>query len=660
MLNLSLPNDGSIIDLGIDFETYYDDAYSLKKMENFEYVMDPRFEIIGVGLCYNGQKEWISGTLDEIRNILRDLPWERIRAVAHNARFDASIIEWRLGLRPHAYLCTMVGSRAHYVPQAGSASLHAVAAYLGIGTKGDYVGKVNGLHRHQFSVHQLSEYGEYCKQDAALCLGVAERLNKILPVPEQRLIDLTIKKYVRPVLTLDRAYLVARLGEIERENEQLAQVLGQSFRLTLDQIRSRTKFAALLSGELAKSGDSVPLKRSKPTKAKPYGGQTFAFAKDDLGFKALLGHANPFVRTLVQSKIKLASTLEESRIKRLIQMHDLLDGKLAAPLVYYGAHTGRFSGDEKINVQNLPRVDKDKTTGAIRKGHIRYAIRASTGYSIVAADFSNIEARIVATITRQTDLVEGFRRGEDIYSAFASKIFEYPVNKTDHPKERFVGKTCILGLGYGMGYKKFHLKMLQEGIAMSEVEAARIVRVYRDTYSNIPKFWRAVEAAAAKFITDPSGMYPVPAGMIFAHERIILPNGMPIMYPGLSRSGDGLAFRSRYGSNHLKPVSEGDRGVSPNGPFIQSQQNIWGGAFTENIAQALARIIATTAELKLADYGLIAALQVHDELVYHVPTILVPKVIPMIESVMTEVVEWLPELPVAVEIHHGPTYGDAK
>jgi hypothetical protein len=216
-----------------------------------------------------------------------------------------------------------------------------------------------------------------------------------------------------------------------------------------------------------------------------------------------------------------------------------------------------------------------------------------------------------------------------------------------------------------MGWKKFHLKMMQEGVVMDEREAMRIVNLYRETYPNIPKLWRYLENLAATYVTVPGSMFPSPvADLIFAHERIILPNGMPIVYPSLTRTGDGLKFRSRYGATVLTPeIEEGYRNASGGAGItlvVGAGQNIWGGAFTENIAQALARIILTRAELTLARCGLPAALQVHDELVFKVPTAITKKVIGAIAKVMTRKVDFLPDLPIAVEIHDGPTYGDAK
>jgi len=290
-------------------------------------------------------------------------------------------------------------------------------------------------------------------------------------------------------------------------------------------------------------------------------------------------------------------------------------------------------------MQNLPRVE---IKNGVKKGHLRYAVVAPEGYSIIAADFSNIEARIVATLAGEIALREGFRSGADIYSSFATQIYHRPINKKDDPLERFVGKTCILGLGYGMGWRKFQLKMRQEGIEMSDATAQAIVSLYRATYPGIPILWRALEEMARTFLLKKDAMYPSPlAGLIFAHQRIILPNGMPLVYPGLRHTGGGYKFDSRFAG-------------------VEVMNSIWGGTWLENISQALARIIAVQAELRLARRALPAAHQVHDELIWVVPTAIVERVKTAIALSMCEAVDFLPELPIAVEIKHGPTYGDAK
>ena len=622
-----------MIDIPIDFETYRDKDYQLSKLTTAEYVLDPRFEIIGVALrTPDGVDHWVSGDVNHVRSeLLRLVPdWSAVRVVAHNARFEAAILEWRLNIKPGAYFCTMVGSRPHILPITRSVSLAAISAHLGLTPKGDYVKQALGKHRADFTPAELTDYGNYSKNDQKNSMGISTYLFGILPGDELEILDLTIKKFARPKLRLDRGALVARLMQIETAKAALASLLETRYKATLKDIRSRPKFAAIL----AQFGVQAPMKPNKKGT-----GMTFAFAKDDLAFKELLAHEKPEVRELVAAKNAMSSTLEESRVKRLITLHDIKDGWLPIPLVYYGAHPGRLSGDDEINMQNLPRVE---IKNGVQKGHLRYAIVAPDGYSIVAADFSNIEARIVATLADALPLREGFRRGEDIYSGFASTIYGRLITKQNDPLERFVGKTCILGLGYGMGWRKFQLKMRQEGIEMTDEMAQLIVSLYRQTYPGIPQLWRELEFLARTHMLKKDSMFETDyTGLIFAHQRIILPNGMPLMYPGLRHDGEGFKFDSRFAG-------------------VDVPNNIWGGTFLENISQALARIIAVRAELRLARRGLPAAHQNHDELIWVIPTAIVEKVKVAIALSMCEAVDFMPELPIAVEIKHGPTYGDAK
>ena len=167
------------------------------------------------------------------------------------------------------------------------------------------------------------------------------------------------------------------------------------------------------------------------------GKAALALAKNDEGFKALAEHEDERVQALVAARLGTKSTLEETRTERFINIAKR--GSLPVPLRYYAAHTGRWGGDDKLNLQNIPR-----------KSPLKSAIVAPDGYVIVDADSSQIEARIVAWLAGQNDLVRAFEDGEDVYKIMASKIYRKPIGEiTD--QERFVGKTTILGAGYGMG-----------------------------------------------------------------------------------------------------------------------------------------------------------------------------------------------------------------
>ena len=137
------------------------------------------------------------------------------------------------------------------------------------------------------------------------------------------------------------------------------------------------------------------------------------------------------------------SRIAETRAQRFIDAtHD--DGTISVPLRYYAAHTGRFGGTEKINMQNMPR-----------NSELRKALCAPPGHLVFVADLSNIEARMLAWLADEDDLLAQFAAGDDIYSNLATEIYGRPINKHDDPTERFVGKTAVLGLGYGMGANKF-------------------------------------------------------------------------------------------------------------------------------------------------------------------------------------------------------------
>ena len=233
-----------LIDLGVDFETYYDGDYSLRKLENAQYVMDGRFEIMGVSLKLPGQPaQFITGTIDELKQSLTTIPWDRVRVISHNVRFDGAILEWRLGFKPAAYLCTMVGSRPHFVPKTGSASLDAIGQHLKLRAKGNVVHKMAGKHRDALTAEEWKEYAEYCKIDTEIACGIAEELNNVLPYEEQVLIDLTLKKYLRPRLLLDGKVLVQRLHDLDAERAELVKRIETTYGVTVDQLKSRDKFA---------------------------------------------------------------------------------------------------------------------------------------------------------------------------------------------------------------------------------------------------------------------------------------------------------------------------------------------------------------------------------------------------------------------------------
>ena len=236
-------------------------------------------------------------------------------------------------------------------------------------------------------------------------------------------------------------------------------------------------------------------------------------------------------------------------------------------------------------MQNLPR------NGAIRK-----AITAPKGYNLIACDSSQIEARMVAYIAGQQDLVQAFREGRDVYSEFASEVYGRTVTKSDKI-QRFVGKTCILGLGYGMGHIKFRatLALGQGGIAVDidENEAKRIVNLYRQKNHKIVSLWNSCNHALKGMVASASGnICPL---LPYDLNGITLPNGLIIKYHALRNTADGFEYISdarTFRKLTQKRILTGEQEKI-------DWTKIYGGKVTENVVQALARIVVAEQMLSL-------------------------------------------------------------
>ena len=404
--------------LTIDFESYYDKQFSLSKLTTEEYVRDERFQTIGVGVKRGDEPAvWFSGSDDETREFLGTFNWKESLCLAHNSMFDAAILSWKYDIRPRGWLDTLSMARAYHGVEVGG-SLAKLSEYYELGEKGTEVVKALGKRREDFTAEDLAQYGEYCKNDVELtyklfhCL--ADKFNKT----EIKLIDLTLRMFFDPVLELDLGLLEQHLEEVKDKKDSLL----LACKADKETLMSNEKFAQLLWS----------LGVEPPTKISPTTGrQTFAFAKTDDEFKALAEHEDERVQALVAARLGVKSTLEETRTQRFIDIAKR--GSLPVPLRYYAAHTGRWGGDDKLNLQNLPR-----------KSMLKKAIMAPEGYVLINSDSSQIEARTLAWLSGQDDLVGAFERGEDVYKIMASKIYSKPVEEINED-ERFVGKTTILG-----------------------------------------------------------------------------------------------------------------------------------------------------------------------------------------------------------------------
>lgn len=324
----------------LDFETYYDKEYSLKKLTTEEYIRDSRFEVIGLAIKVgDGETQWGSGTHEQIRRWLHTFDWDNAMLLAHNCLFDAAILSWVFDVHPKALADTLSMGRALDGVDVGG-SLAAMAKRYGLGEKGTEILNALGKRRADFSPEELSRYGDYCINDVELTHALFERMAPAFPKGELKLIDLTLRMFTEPELELDRQGLEAHLKAVRQHKNELLIAAGVTDKKDL---MSNAKFASLLE-ELG----VTPPKKISPTTGK----ETYAFAKTDPGLKALEDHEDDRVQALVAARLGNKSTLEETRTERFIQIAER--GKFPVPIKYYAAHTGRWGGclvaDTKVQV----------------------------------------------------------------------------------------------------------------------------------------------------------------------------------------------------------------------------------------------------------------------------------------------------------------------
>jgi DNA polymerase I-like protein with 3'-5' exonuclease and polymerase domains len=463
----------------IDFETYYDREFSLSKITTEEYVRDRRFEVIGVGVKVDeGETEWFSGTEAQTKFWLGKFKWSESLVLAHNMMFDGAIMAWRFDINPKGWLDTLCMGRAVDGVEV-SGSLKNLAERYEVGEKGTEVVNALGKRRKDFSEEELARYGEYCRNDVELTYKLFNILSADFPTKELKVIDLTLRMFTHPVLKLDLPLLEQHLLDVVERKEKLLEATSAS----KDDLMSNDKFAQLL----IELGVDPPRKISLTT-----GREAWAFAKTDEDFKALSDHPDDRVQALVAARLGNKTTLEETRTQRFIDIAKR--GLMPVPLKYYAAHTGRWGGDDKVNLQNLPSRGQNA-------GHLKSAICPPKGHVIIDADSSQIEARTLAWLAEQDDLVEAFDKGEDVYKIMASAIYGKPQEEITKD-ERFVGKTTILGAGYGMGAIKFQAQLKTFNAELSEDECKRIIKVYRETYPSIPNLWRSAQACLESILQN--------------------------------------------------------------------------------------------------------------------------------------------------------------
>jgi DNA polymerase len=633
----------------LDFETFYDRAFSLSKITTEEYIRSPQFETIGVAVKVNdGETEWFSGDFKETKKFLQKFDIPNNAICAQNAHFDGAILNWIYNIKPARIVDTLsMANVLHGINE--SCSLKNTAKLYGIGQKGEEVLKAIGKRRLDFSPRELAEYGEYCRNDVELTYTLARFMMPQFSKKELKLIDLTVRMFTEPALKLEKKILEKALYELGLNRRNLMLRLMNALGIKNEeelkkQLMSNEKFAQLLK----ENGVEPPKKISATT-----GKETYAFAKTDEEFTVLEDHPNPTIQALYAARMGFKSTIGITRAEAFLAISER--GTFPFPLKYSGASvTHRWSGFD-VNPQNLSRIDPDSPKPS---DALRYAIHAPAGYKLVVADLSNIELRLGLWLAGQEDKLELIKQGIDLYRDFASRAYNVPyesIGKKD--PMRFVGKCASLSLIYGTGAAKLKntIRIQSKGAnIITDQEALNLTKLYRTDYAKVVDMWNKGTSVLDALLQDQTKTYchndvvhigPAfkdAAALMFNVNGLIKPNGMVLTYPDLKKTKnketgkDEYTYQQRHG-----------------------RDKVYGSKVFQRCTQSLARDIMAEIIVSISrKYRVVGT--VHDEILLLVEEDNAERALEDLLATMRTPPDWAPDLPLDAEGGIAESYGDAK
>ncbi len=585
--------------------------------------------------------------------------------VAHNAQFERTMLRYVLAPRygwevpaENQWVCTAAMAAAMALPR----HLDALAKALGVDHKKDDAGhrlmlqmarprkvKDDGTLTWWNVTEKLTRLYEYCIQDvraeracekAMRPLGKGE--TKVYQL-DQRINDRGVKLDLELV---HAAQAIVREG-VRRANEELDAITGGE----VSAVTNHKRLLAWLN-----ENDVATESVSKAA---------IAALREDKNLS-----------NDVQRVLQLRNEAGRSSVAKLQAMVDVAneDGRARGLLMYHGASTGRWSG-KGIQPQNFPRGEVDNpeqfipwvlvgdydgiaTTNPpilVVLSLLRSMLVAEEGNVLYGGDFSAIEARVLAWLAGQTDLVEMFANGVDVYKYAASKLYGIPIEEVKKFPHRQTGKFQILGCGYGMGWEKA-VRAAKEvyGLDLDAGLAKEIVNGFRTTYPMIPAFWRETEKACIDAVQNRGAVQVfgahknLKAVVRGSYLYIVLPSGRPLCYAAPSLEMKTTPWGEPRPALTFSSVN----------PFTKQwgRSSTYGGALVENIVQAVSRDLLAEALLRLEYYGYLPVLSVHDEAICERSEKGLHSVQEFLQ-VMTEVPAWATGCPIAAEAWTGKRYG---
>jgi DNA polymerase len=613
----------------LDWETYYDDEYSLSKMTSIEYIMDSRFKAHGAAIAEieNGRltnNRWLTG--NTLAAFLLGVDWDNTALVGHNLMFDAGILGLRLNLHPKRMLDTLSMSRSIYGASIKSHSLASVYQHI-TGKQGKVFSgaltNVKGVR--DLTVTQEQQLGSYAMDDVRETFDIFMHMFTRFPPREYDNMHDTIRMFTKPQLRLDPQKLNEYYTKVSGEKEEHIERLNAAG-IDEKQVSSNQQCQQLLLGLGVDPDVFISPKTGK-----------VSLSKANYKFSKLQESDDLVVGTVVQARLNIKSTIKKSRAETFIRINNATGGMLPAPLAYCGAkQTNRMSGQDNINLQNMPR-------GA----GLRNCIVAPKGYKVVVADLSNIELRTNMVMCRQQDAIDALIKGEDLYCMFASRLYSRVISKSDK-LERQVGKVAELSLGYRSGHAAFRSMLFTQAQRIETEQFCKfVVDLYRNSHPKVKQTWYALDEQLVHMSNGAAlNTHVLDAPIEWHHDGIVMPSGFKIKFPNLRRSSSGEMVYLHH--TKLNAARAGE-------------DNVHGGVVLNACNQSIARDVIMDVHARVKkETGYRMALQAHDELVYVSPEKEAQDLLDVVLKHMHTPPTWWPSLPVKGEGSIADNYGDAK
>nr|DAF65032.1 MAG TPA: DNA POLYMERASE [Podoviridae sp. ct2iq11] len=678
----------------LDFETYWDSKnYTLSKMGPVSYIRDDRFSAQLLSFIVTDSSTMTYDNVrvaehDKIPAVLSALRLDApgTMTVAHNGNgFDFLVLSEIYHVIPWLAVDTMCMERWTGVSRMQNESLKSMAKFFKCGEKAEGIVISDGRRwPDDFSSEERLAFAQYCRNDTEQCFLSFREMLPYMTADALLFSSVTAKMACNPVLRLDDDMLTAYLNELADKVTKARMDINKLFMFKTDEdflkaIRSAPAFVRML--ELL--GRKPPMKYSvaksetkkkkleaegkRNLKEEDYAVYTPALAKSDLDFTAMASDADERVALLVRTRLENNSSIQRSRAETF---HALAKSGKPMPVMLnaFRAHTSRYTAgnsegsSDKLNLQNLSKRDPSQLT-------LRKAVQAPEGMALVACDSSQIEARILAYVADETELVDAFRRGADPYADLAEKVFQIPSEEIHKGAKsgdkklkayRNVGKTGILSAGYGVGWRKYADTLLRQGVRLSsDIDqhyemAHHAHNVYRASNPSIVNFWDTCQAVIKALYLGYCGEFGGPNDNIFRYgmepvcgrdkvPTIEGPNGYALRYYGLTCQESEENGRVEF--YYVRPKGKSEL-----------KTKIYGGALTENLCQYLAFALLQWQACRMTEQGIRLIANIHDSFLAICPEEYAERTKAVMESCMSSVPDWLKGFPVACEAEIGKDY----